>query len=559
MRSPRRVRAIALGLTAVLGVVASASATRSLDWCANDGQGLSASLTTSNGTSTNARWKNNFVAELLVGKTLNVAVIWDAGVVKEGKAEPTNSTHPGYATAPSPFVICEDSDPSNTCDDWLGGRDWAIFNEAAKRGNFKVRWTLLRGPIGSETYTDLESIITLNYDLSAQWWTDSYERRGQGMVTGRYITDLSRELLVEKEAASKTLNPALMLKPFTWQAWLAFLGLTTFHSLCYYYLEFDHFKEEIPSVLEGVLTSWWLSWERFTSGLDAEPRSPHAKALQVIWGMCTLCFTALYTASLAALIIEVSVSNSAINSMSDLQKVGGRVAIFTGDPLKTQLQTSYPWLTMVEVPLATIRATTNIKSFLTQNAVQAMLIPHVYAYELEQAQSDCGMTIVANALKAGGGFATHYSECAENLHWVIDTTLMEMEFDGKMDQITLSYTPMMCQNQVTASEVSYTLDINQTYGIIAAGGVLMLLVLTLSAGHKKHENHRQRKREIQHRQHLEAVLSEMAPEEGENKNDSGKDAESKDNNALRNRLQQARASFRKGTFGKSRKGGDVMF
>ncbi|CEF99815.1 Ionotropic glutamate receptor [Ostreococcus tauri] len=101
MRSPRRDRANALGLAAVLGVVASASATRSLDWCANDGQGLSTSLTTSNGTSTNARWKNNFVAELLVGKTLNVAVIWDPGVVKEGKEEPTDSTHPGYATAPS--------------------------------------------------------------------------------------------------------------------------------------------------------------------------------------------------------------------------------------------------------------------------------------------------------------------------------------------------------------------------------------------------------------------------------------------------------------------------
>lgn len=490
-----------IALVALAAFATPSSAVRSEDWCASP---LTASLTFANGSLGSGHWNSYYVQTLLKNKTLNVGVIWDPGVAYE-KTEPKNL--PGYATEPSPYVICTGAD----CTQWLDGQDYAVFTEVARRGGFDVNWTLLRGPIRDETYNDLVTNITLNYDMSAQWWTDSFTRRGMGIASGRYFQDLSRELVVQRINLSKKLEPLqLMLKPFSWHAWLAFLGLTTFHALCYFYLEYETFKAEIPNIYEGLMTSWWLSWERFTSGLDAEPRSAQAKMLQMIWGMCTLCFTALYTASLAALIIEVSATNSAINSMSDLQTLGGRVVIFEGDPLKAQLGIMYPWLTMVEVPLDDILALTDTKAFLLQYGAQAILVPHTYAYELEQTASSCDAVRSAVALTTGGGFVAHYSGCAENILWVLDAIMMEMEFDGKTEQLKLQYNPLKCPSE-TAYEVSYTLDIEQTYGICLIGGIIMLIVLLFSTVQKNHVRKRRRRLENIVRDELNAVLAEMAP------------------------------------------------
>ena len=491
---------ICVVLVALASFATPTSAVRSEDWCVSP---LTASLTFTNGSKGSGHWNSYYVQKLLRGKTINVGVIWDPGVAYE-KTEPEHL--PGYATDPSPYVICTGSD----CAQWLDGQDYAVFTEVARRGGFDVNWTLFRGPINDESYNDMVTNITLNYDLSAQWWTDSFARREMGIASGRYFQDLSRELVVPRINLSKKLDPLrLMLKPFSWHAWLAFLGLTTFHAACYFYLEYETFKAEIPNIYEGLMTSWWLSWERFTSGLDAEPRSAQAKLLQMIWGMCTLCFTALYTASLAALIIEVSASNSAINSMSDLQTQGGRAIIFEDDPLRGQLGITYPWLTMVEVPLDNILALSDIKAFLLNYGAQAVIVPHTYAFEIEQSKSSCGAVRSASALSSGGGFVAHYSGCAENILWILDTIMMEMEFDGKTEQLKLQYNPMKCASEII--EVSYTLDITQTYGICLIGGVIMLVVLLLSTLQKTHVKKRRRRLENIVREELNAVLAEMAP------------------------------------------------
>ena len=477
-----------------------ARAARTRDWCT--ASTLTNTLTYATARKTASTWQNDAVARMFAGETINVGVIWDPGVVKADAVASTDTT------TPSPFAVCEGN---AACGDYLDGPDYAIFQEVAQRGGFTANWTLFRDKLGTETYDNLVTNITLNYDVSGQWWTDSSARRAMGIASSQYFQDLSRMLVVKKTVQTKTFQPDLLLKPFTWQAWVMFLSLTTFHAMCYYYLEFEYFKQEIPHFWEGFMTSLWLSWERFTSGLDAEPRSPHAKILQAIWGMCTLCFTALYTASLAALIIEVSTSNSAINSMNDLRSAGSTAVMFQNDPLIPQMQIAYDWLTIVEKPRTDILAVQDLDAFLTSAGAYALLIPATDAYKVVQSSPDCSVTETAMALQSGGGFVAHYSGCAENFLWNIDTILMEMAADGTIDRIKSRYATLKCASDDSATTISYQLGIEQTVGIVVAGAALMIFVLVVSATIKNILFQKQQRAEAALRSELDSEMAKNAP------------------------------------------------
>lgn len=502
-RCARRARCLAAWASlCAVACVDVARAARSRDWCT--ALSLTNALTYETARKTASTWSNAAVERMLEGETITVGVLWDPGVVKNGTVAPTDTT------TPSPFPVCEGN---AACEGYLDGPDYAIFEEVAKRGRFTANWTLFRDVVGDETYDDLVTNITLNYDVSGQWWTDSPGRRAMGIASSQYFQDLSRVLVVEKTVQTKKFQPDLLLKPFTWQAWVMFLSLTTLHALCYYYLEFEYFQQEIPHFWEGFMTSLWLSWERFTSGLDAEPRSPHAKVLQAIWGMCTLCFTALYTASLAAIIIEVSTSNSAINSMKDLRSTGATAVMFQGDPLISQMEITYDWLTVVETPRSELLAVKDLSSFLTSTGTgaRALLVPVTDAQKLIDSSTDCGMTMSAMALRAGGGFVAHYSECAENVLWIIDTILMGMAADGTTDKIKARYTTSQCASDDSATTTSYQLGIEQTVGIVVCGAALMIIVLVVSATIKNMMFLKQQKAEAALRSELDSVVAQHAP------------------------------------------------
>lgn len=85
------------------------------------------------------------------------------------------------------------------------------------------------------------------------------------------------------------------------------------------------------------------------------------------------------------------------------------------------------------------------------------------------------------ALQSGGGFVAHYSGCAENFLWNIDTILMEMAADGTIDRIKSRYATLKCASDDSATTISYQLGIEQTVGIVVAGAALMIFVLVVSA------------------------------------------------------------------------------
>ena len=73
------------------------------------------------------------------------------------------------------------------------------MSAVAQRGGFEVEWALTRDISATylETYTAMAVNFTTDdrFDVTANWWTDTEERRKLGLVIGHHHTDASRVLV----------------------------------------------------------------------------------------------------------------------------------------------------------------------------------------------------------------------------------------------------------------------------------------------------------------------------------------------------------------------------
>jgi len=177
------------------------------------------------------------------------------------------------------------------------------------------------------------------------------------------------------------------------------------------------------------------------------------------------------------------------------------------------MEITYDWLTVVQTPRSELLAVKDLSSFLTSTGTgaRALLVPVSDAQKLIDASTDCGMTMSAMALQAGGGFVAHYSECAENVLWIIDTILMGMAADGTTDKIKARYKTSQCASDDSATTTSYQLGIEQTVGIVVCGAALMIIVLVVSATIKNMMFLKQKKAEAALRSELDSVVAQHAP------------------------------------------------
>ena len=165
---------------ALRGVLRGRRASRAVaDWCT--ASTLTNTLTYATARKTAPTWQNDAVAKMFAGETINVGVIWDPGVVKADAVASTDTTTP----SPSPCAR------GSGVGDYLDGPDYAIFQEVAQRGGFTANWTLFRDKLGTETYDDMVTNITLNYDVSRQWWTDWSTARWASPVVSIFKTSLA--------------------------------------------------------------------------------------------------------------------------------------------------------------------------------------------------------------------------------------------------------------------------------------------------------------------------------------------------------------------------------
>jgi len=414
----------------------------------------------------------NEMKRRLKGRTLNVISHWDPGYVYI-KDYPT----PQY-NSPYPDIVC-----TNSCVDegGLSGLNYETFMKVAEIGGFAVNWTLHRDVSGenNETYTELALNFTNDYDVGTNWWTDSTERRHLGLACGYYHVDVSRVLAVRKVTDAGKVMLTLMFKPFTTEVWIAFVCLVVFHAFTFLFIEYDDPVNRKNSWIATGANTIWLSWERFTGGFDPEPKKILGKCLMAVWGFSTLCFIALYTATLAAVIIDQQNARVPINTLADLSAAHGSAMMFNSDPLTERFKSKFGYIPLdTNTPRGEILDTMDVKSLmLKSNDAKALIIPKIDAERL--VENNCDVLITQTVIKSGGGFVTSYNNCRADYNWIFDAILMQLEEEGYLETIYKRYFTETCTATANASP-EVTLGINQVGGLLLGSFILMSLILGLT-------------------------------------------------------------------------------
>ncbi len=413
----------------------------------------------------------NEMKKRLEGKTLNVISHWDPGYVYI-EDFPT----PQY-NRPYPDIVC-----TNSCveEGGLSGLNYETFMKVAEIGGFAVNWTLHRDVSGenNETYTELALNFMNDYDVGTNWWTDNMERRHLGLACGYYHVDVSRVLAVRKLSDAGKVMLTLMFKPFTVDVWIAFVCLVIFHALTFLFIEYEDPENRKDTWIATGVNAIWLSWERFTGGFDPEPKKILGKCLMSVWGFSTLCFIALYTATLAAVIIDQQNARVPINTLADLSAAHGAAMMFNSDPLIERFKSKFGYIPLdTSTPRGDILQTTDLGSLMTGDA-KALIIPKIDAERL--AENNCDVVITQTVIKSGGGFITSYDNCRADYNWIFDAILMQLEEEGYLETIHKKYFTESCTATANAPP-EVTLGINQVGGLLMGSALLMSIILAMTS------------------------------------------------------------------------------
>lgn len=323
-----------------------------------------------------------------------------------------------------------------------------------------------------ETYTEYALNITRDFDMGGNWWTDLADRRQKGMANGHYHTDVSRRLVVSKAIAKKTLRESFMsVLGFDLEVWYVFIFLFLMNGLIYLFLEWDGTEfnnARLRNNWYGKLSyTFWLSWNFFTCGpTPADPANFWAQALTGMWGITTLVFRAMYVGLVASNIIFNMNNSAMIRNVNDLQNRGGTVVMFDADPTKQAIEARYgDWMKIISVPRSDITAITKLSSFLEEHEAQALLVSDSDAKYVVQNDLACEAVSSEVLSSLGAGFISAYSGCRDNIQWVMDAIMMEMEQSGAMNTIRATYATGNCNPG--------TVDQSPSLGLKDLGGLFL--------------------------------------------------------------------------------------
>ena len=415
--------------------------------------------------------KQNNLKKRLQGKTLKVGCHWDPGFVhmcsEEGRRCKLPEVETPVYAQPYPQVVCTDCKQ-------LDGLQVEILKAVAERGGFALNWTLMRdvSTANGETYTEYALNITRDFDIGGNWWTDLADRRQKGMANGHYHTDVSRRLVVSKSIIKRTLRESFMsVLGFEPEVWYVFIFLFLVNGLIYLFLEWDGTEfnnARLRNNWYGKFSyTFWLSWNFFTCGpTPADPANFWAQALSGMWGITTLVFRAMYVGLVASSIIFNMNNSAMIRNVNDLQNRGGTVVMFEADPTKQAIEARYgDWMKIVSAPRSDITAITNLNSFLEEHKAQALLVSDSDAKFVVQNDLACEAVSTEILSSLGAGFISAYSGCRDNIQWVMDAIMMEMEQSGAMNTIRAAYGTGNCNPG--------TVDQSPSLGLEDLGGLFL--------------------------------------------------------------------------------------
>ena len=439
---------------------------------------------------------------LLVGKTIRAVAHLDTGRVEHA----TFKSVDGCGDCPYPDVFyCAPWLPDRKCDEHGGlqGRDYEVMEAIANRGGFKVEWALTRGlsPTYNERFTPMAVNFTTDsrFDLTANWWTDTEERRKLGLVVGHHHTDASRVLMVKRSGEDEEIDYTLMIRPFSPSVWYALCSVLILHSVLMLFTEHpDWYNDEklgkgrVTRFVKGSLSEMWISFERLNNGGNhhEEPETNNGRLLMSVYGLFSLLIVSLYTAKLAAIIvIQDSSAGSQIRSLEDLKERGGRAIMFNGEPMRNRMISAHPYLKITEAASLDELKTAKLSALMNAHNAHAVILPNVIARNAVRNHNNCDMLITNNVQISGGGFMASLRECTHKINLILDALLMEIENDGTLDVIERKFlntdTCISGPNEGASNDDS-SLRMEQMFALYAviAGGMILVSANVFASGAK---------------------------------------------------------------------------
>ena len=440
---------------------------------------------------------------LLAGKTIRAVSHLDTGRVEHTKFKSVDSC----ADCPYPDVFyCAPWLSDRKCDEHGGlqGRDYEVMEAIANRGGFKVEWALTRdlSPTFNERFTPLSVNFTTDsrFDMLANWWTDTEERRKLGLVVGHHHTDASRVLIVKRSDDDKGIDYTLMIRPFSPSVWYALLSVLMLHSVFMLFTEHPNWKDDellgktrVMRFVNGSFSELWISFERLNNGGNhhERPKTNNGRLLMSVFGLFTLLIVSLYTAKLAAIIVvQDSRAGSQIRSLEDLKERGGRVLMFEGEPMRNRMMSAHPYLKVTEAANMGTMKTTKLSALMNAHDAYAVILPNVIARNAVRNDNNCDVLITNNVQISGGGFMGSLRGCTHRINLVLDGLLMEIENDGTLDAIERKFqntdTCISGPNEDASNDDS-SLTMYQMFASFAviAGGMIFVFANVLASGAKK--------------------------------------------------------------------------
>ena len=479
----------ALAVLALAAVSPSSATPQYVDWCALDlpelvGGYANISRTLSPLENANSRMRN-----LLAGKTIRAVAHLDRGRVEHSTFESVD----GCADCPYPDVFyCAPHIPGRGCHEegGLRGRDYEVMSAVAQRGGFEVEWALTRDISAAylETYTAMAVNFTTDdrFDVTANWWTDTEERRKLGLVIGHHHTDASRVLVTRRHEPDSGLDLDLLLRPFAPIVWIMFITCMSAYAVMMLFIDRPWWSDaklgrNVPfRFINGFSYELWLSFERFNGGdHHSDPRTNSGRLLTSVYGLFTILFVSLYTAKLAAIIVVDDAQGAGlIQSLEDIRDRGGKVLMFSGEPMKNRMISRHPYLRPVEAGNLGEMRTAKLTDLMTEHGAHAIILPSSVARAAVLQPNNCDAIVTNNIQISGGGFMSSVRNCAENAHVVLDGLLFEIENDGTLDAIERRYENAdQCSASGAESKVDNSaLTMDQMLGLFAFVGGAMFLI-----------------------------------------------------------------------------------
>jgi hypothetical protein len=421
-----------------------------------------------------------------------------------------------------------------------------LLDELGRRAGFKWRNSFATGngiskaEDGNKTYTDLLIWSTDSYDISADYWNESNERKAKGIS---YPFPWYDDSIILISKTKKKREFGSFLKPFHWRVWVA-IGISIFGTGCLYnFLEqLNHNSDERRP---DALTSAFLSATTFTghfefrvssskflvpvchlqllfcvtlflnvrlskNNLFKQPNSHGARLLSFSWSLWSLIIASAYTANMASFLLTRDTPSIAVSNLEDVVRLEKSVCLWgktNHDAFFTKKYSEYSKKT--QKVIRNFNNENEVLNGLLNNECDVALIGK-QSYEALQRNdvlnANCSLVWVGRALEIiPAGFATTIDTgtyCTSLISYVLDLHLDEMEEDGFLDKAwEEAYDNVgskQCDNSGTSSEKEpEPLGMQDMFGIFelhAICSVLSLLLAFSLAWWKRHMTHSKARR-----------------------------------------------------------------